>query len=75
MHIILSWKGIGTVWRTNKLISIDAGRQPTIPVNDVEHHMEARPVATKVQEDIGHKFLDFRKMMRGKLIQIFPIPS
>jgi hypothetical protein len=75
MRIILSWKGIGIGWRTNKLISINADRHPTVPVNGVEHHMEARPAATKVQEDIGHKFLDFRKMMQGKLLQIFPIPS
>jgi hypothetical protein len=75
MPIILSWRGIGIGWRTNKLISIDIGRQPTVPVNNIEHHMEARPVATKVHEDIGLEFLDFRKMMQGKLLQIFPIPS
>jgi hypothetical protein len=75
MRIILSWKGIGIDWRTSKLILIDAGKQPTGVVSDVEHHMEAHPIAIKVQEDIDQEFRDFRKTMRGKLLQIFPVPS
>jgi hypothetical protein len=74
MHIILSWKEIGFGWRTSKLISIDAGRQPTIPVNDVEHHMEARPVATKDQGDFGHEFLGSQKAAQGRSLRISPTP-
>jgi hypothetical protein len=39
-----------------------------------EHHMEARPAATKVREDIGHEFHVFWKMMRGRSLRISPIP-
>jgi hypothetical protein len=75
MRIILSWKGIEIGWQTSKLISIDDDMQLTGPANDVENHMEAHPITIKGQEDIGHRSLGFWKMMRGKLLQIFPIPS
>jgi hypothetical protein len=58
----------------SKLTSIDAGIQPTSEENDAEHHMEARPAATKVREDIGHEFHVFWKMMRGRSLRISPIP-
>jgi hypothetical protein len=37
--------------------------------------MEARLEAIKDKEDFDREFLASQKMMRGRLVRIFPVPS